>query len=90
MSNSEFDPNNIEPYMELNLRLPRVITAHDYHDFGYIKSLLTEDLGIEGVYVTEVGFDAPDFVALIHTDCESHNQLVMELENYYQMLEKSK
>lgn len=77
------DPDNIETNTEISLQLPRLISAHDYHDFGFIQDLIQNNLGIEGVYVTEVGFESPDFVALIHIDCESHNQMVMELQQYY-------
>ena len=80
---SKLDLDKIVPDVQLTVQLPRLISAHDYHDFGFIQDLIQNDLGIEGVYVTEVGFKSPDFVALIHTDCESHNQLVLQLENYY-------
>jgi hypothetical protein len=83
------DPDNIEPNTEVTVRLPRVITAMDYHDFQYIQNILTHDLGMEGVYVTEVGFLAPEYVGLIHLDAESHNQLVMELSEYYRETEDS-
>ncbi len=77
------DPENIVTDTEIALRLPRLITVGDYHDFGFIQGLIEEDLGINGVYVTEVGFLEGEYVALIHTDCEAHNQLVMELTAYY-------
>lgn len=77
------DPENIITDTEITLRLPRLITVDDYHDFGFIQGLIEEDLGINGVYVTEVGFLEGEYVALIHTDCEAHNQLVMELTAYY-------
>lgn len=77
------DPDNIVTDTEITLRLPRLITVDDYHDFGFIQGLIEEDLGINGVYVTEVGFLEGEYVALIHTDCEAHNQLVMELTAYY-------
>ena len=81
------DPDNIEANTEVKIQLPRVITAMDYHDFGHIQSILEHDLGIKGVYVTEVGFLAPEYVGLVHLDTESHNQLVMELSEYYRMIE---
>lgn len=83
MLNSELDPNNIVTDVELTVRLPRLVTAQDYHEFGAIQTVIEQDLGVEGVYVTEVGFCNGEYVALIHTDCESHNQLVLQLENYY-------
>lgn len=83
MSNSELDLENIVTDVELTVRLPRVVTAQDYHEFGAIQTVIEQDLGVEGVYVTEVGFCNGEYVALIHTDCESHNQLVLQLENYY-------
>jgi hypothetical protein len=86
---TDIDPDNIATNVEVTLKLPRVITALDYHDFQHIQSILEHDLGLEGVYVTEVGFLAPEYVGLIHTDCESHNQLVMELSEYYRMMEEA-
>lgn len=83
MSNNDIDPDNIVPNVELTVQLPRLVTATDYHEFRSIQAVIEQDLGITGVYVTEVGFYNGEYVALIHTDCESHNQLVMELENYY-------
>jgi hypothetical protein len=81
---SDIDPNNVYSDVEITLRLPRVITALDYHEFGEIQRMIEEKLGVTGVYVTEVGFMAPEYVGLIHVNTESHNQLVMELERYYQ------
>lgn len=81
---NEIDPANIQTDVEITLRLPRVVTVLDYHDFSEIQRVIQEDLGLTEVYVTEVGFLAPEYVGLIHVDTESHNQLVMELERYYQ------
>lgn len=86
---SAIDPDNIEPNSEVILRLPRVITALDYHEFKHIQNVFTYDLGITGVYVTEVGFLAPEYVGLVHLDTESHNQMVMELTEYYRQLEEA-
>lgn len=83
MLNTDIDPNNIATDVEVTVRLPRLVTARDYHEFRSIQTVIEEDLGVEGVYVTEVGFCNGEYVALIHTDCESHNQLVLQLENYY-------
>jgi hypothetical protein len=80
---TKIDPDNIQTDVEITLHLPRVVTALDYHDFAEIQRVIEEDLGVSGVYVTEVGFMAPEYVGLIHVDTESHNQLVMELERYY-------
>lgn len=77
------DPENISTDTELTLRLPRLISVDDYHEFGSIQRLIEENLGIKGVCVTEVGFLEGEYVALIHTDCDAHNQLVMELTAYY-------
>lgn len=78
-----FDLNNIETNSQVTLRLPRVITATDYHEFGDIERILKYKLGVEGVYVTEVGFVSPEYVGVVHMDTESHNQLVMELTEFY-------
>lgn len=80
---NEIDPANIQTDVEITLRLPRVVTVLDYHDFAEIQRVIQEDLGLSDVYVTEVGFVAPEYVGLIHVDTGSHNQLVMELERYY-------
>jgi hypothetical protein len=81
------DPYDIPANTELTLSLPRVITAFDYQEFEYIQRILKTDLGLTGVYVTEVGFVGPEYVGLIHLDTESHNQLVMELTAYYKEIE---
>jgi hypothetical protein len=78
---SKPDPDIIVPNVELTVHLPRLVTALDYHEFASIQTVIRDDLGVEGVYVTEVGFCNGEYVALIHTDCESHNQLVLQLEN---------
>jgi hypothetical protein len=83
---NKLDPDNIVPNVQLTVQLPRVVTALDYHEFASIQTVIQDDLGLEGVYVTEVGFCNGEYVALIHTDCESHNQLVLQLENYYMAL----
>lgn len=85
---SELNPDDIRTNVEITVRLPRVITALDYHDFAEIQRVIQEDLGLTEVYVTEVGFLAPEYVGLIHVDTESHNQLVMELERYYKKVEQ--
>jgi hypothetical protein len=77
------DPNNPQPDTSVVVHLPRVITATDYHDFRLIQSIINHDLGAEQVFVTEVGYSESEYVALIHLDCESHNQLVMQLTDYY-------
>lgn len=85
---NELNPDDIRTNAEVTLRLPRVITALDYHDFTEIQRVIQEDLGLTSVYVTEVGFAAPKYVGLIHMDTESHNQLVLELERYYEQAEQ--
>lgn len=83
MSSTDIDPNNIATDAEVPIRLPRLITADDYHEFGFVQDMIKHDLGVDGVYVSEVGFCDGQYVGLIHTNCESHNQLVLQLENYY-------
>jgi hypothetical protein len=82
------DPDTIQPTAQVTLDLPRVITVMDYHEFRHLQSFMREDLGLADVYVTEVGFDAPMYVGLVHLDTESHNQMVMELTAYYEQLEE--
>ena len=77
------DPDNIQTNAQVTLDLPRVITADDYHEFGYLQNFLREDLKLD-VFITEVGFNAPMYVGLIHLDTPSHNQLVMELTAAYE------
>lgn len=81
------DPDNIKPDTEITVDLPRVITAHDYHEFDAVQQTLHKHCGAESVYVTEVGFRAPVYVALVHLDTASHNQLVMDLTSYYESQE---
>ena len=83
------DPDNIESNVEVKISFPRVITALDYHDLKKKKKILECELGLTGVYVTEVGFVAPEYVGVIHLDCESHNQLVMDLTDYYRETENN-
>lgn len=77
------NPEDICANTTLIFQLPRLVTAMDWHEFGTIQSVINDDLGVKGVYVTEVGFAAGEYVALIHTDCEAHNQTVMLLTDYY-------
>ena len=85
---SELNPDDIHTNVEITVRLPRVITALDYHDFAEIQRVIQVDLGLSDVYVTEVGFVGLEYVGLIHMDTESHNQLVLELERYYKQVEQ--
>lgn len=88
MTQTDLDPNNIVPNVQLTFQLPRLVTALDYHEFASIQTVIQDDLGIADVYVTEVGFYNGEYVGLIHTDCESHNQLVLQLEKFYLELDK--
>jgi hypothetical protein len=81
------DPDNIPTNATVELALPRVIIARDYHEFNDIQTTLRHQLGLD-VYVTEVGFLAPEYIGLIHINTESHNQLVMELTAYYNELDE--
>jgi len=81
------DPDNIVSDCAVTVQLPRVITAHDYHEFDAVQHTLHKHCGAESVYVTEVGFHAPVYVALVHLDTDSHNQLVMDLTSYYESQE---
>jgi hypothetical protein len=82
------DPDNIQTNAQVTLDLPRVIEVDDYHEFQVLQDFLNMDLGLKGVYITEVGFNAPMYVGLVHLDTASHNQLVFELEAYYEQLEE--
>jgi hypothetical protein len=82
------NPNDIQHNTQITFSLPRIVTAMDYHEFGTIQSVIADDLGVAGVYVTEVGFANGEYVALIHTDCESHNQMVMLLTDYYKEMKE--
>jgi hypothetical protein len=81
------DPDRIKPDAQVTVCLPRVITVLDYHQFTDMQNVINHDLGLPQVRVTDVGFAAPEYVGLIHVDTESHNQLVMELTEYYQQTE---
>jgi hypothetical protein len=81
------DPDNILFNAQVKLNLPRVITAPDHQNLGHFQDFL-RDLGLD-VYVTEVGFNAPHRVAVVHMDTPSHNQTVLELDQYYNSLDQS-
>lgn len=84
-----FDPFDINTDTQVTVQLPRLIAAMDYHDFKMIQSIIEHDLGVSKVFVTEVGFENAEYIALIHLDCESHNQLVQQLTDHYQSLQNS-
>jgi len=82
------DPDNIKTDAQATLDLPRVITADDYHEFGYLENFLHQDLGLKDVRITEVGFNAPMYVGVVHLNTPTHNQMVRELESHYEQLEE--
>ncbi len=77
------DPNDIQTNSEASVQLPRIITVNDYHDFRHYQNILNHDMGLADVFVTEVGFFDGQYVGLVHLDTENHNQLVLQLEEYY-------
>jgi len=78
------DPDNIKTDAQVTLDLPRVITVDDYHEFRNLQNFLDIDLGLKDVYITEVGFNAPMYVGLVHLNTPTHNQMVMDLTAYYE------
>jgi hypothetical protein len=82
-----FDPETLAYTDEATVKLPRLVTVNDYHEFGYYQQIFNNDLGMSDVYVTEVGFHDGQYIGLVHLDIENHNQLVLQLENYYKELE---
>jgi len=43
--NNMIDPDNIKPDTEITVDLPRVITAHDYHEFDAVQQTLHKHCG---------------------------------------------
>lgn len=82
------DPNNLPIDTEVGLHLPKLIVVDDYHEFAYHQQFINKSLGIDDVYVTEVGFVDGQYVGLVHTDCEHHNQLVLQLDAHYKEQEE--
>lgn len=77
------DPENIKTDIDVAWQLPRLIKVNDYHDLHYYQSILNHDLGLADVFVTEVGFMDGQYIGLVHLDTENHNQLVLQLDQYY-------
>jgi hypothetical protein len=86
---TQIDPDNIATDVEITLRLPRIIAVQDYHEFRRLQDFINDELELEGVYISEVGFIETVYVGLIHTDCAAHNQMVLELNEHYEQLENS-
>lgn len=68
---------------EVTLKLPKIISVTDYHEFAYYQRFLQDALGIADVYITEVGFLDGEHLGLVHLDTESHNQLVLLLDAHF-------
>ena len=77
------DPDHLPTNSSVVLDLPKLIMVDDYHDFRHQQRFINDDLGLDDVYITEVGFVDGRCVGLVHLDTESHNQMVMELAAYY-------
>lgn len=77
------DPENLLTNSSVVLDLPKLVVVDDYHDFGHQQQFINDELGLDDVYITEVGFVDGQYVGLVHLDTASHNQVVMELTAYY-------
>lgn len=78
------DPDKIEYDLIVQVRLPRVISVHDYHEFDSIKHTIKTILGIGNIAVDEVGFSADGmYIGVIHLNTVEHQKLITELIKYY-------
>ena len=50
--------------MNVNVQLPKIITARDYHDFDDME--YTFKILFPNIQVDEVGFDAPFYIGVIY------------------------
>lgn len=65
----------------IELLLPKKIKCRDYNDFAFLENDL-RGMGLD-VVVEEVGFEAPDYIGLVHTNTKEHRQLVKQLVKFY-------
>lgn len=77
------DPDNIPTDSEATVKLPQVITALDYHEFGEMQTVF-ESVGLK-VIVEEVGFvpQGGFYVGVVHLGRPEDAELIEALSTYY-------
>ena len=82
------DPDNVPTNTETSLKLPQVIDALDYHDFGQMQAVF-EKVGMT-VIVEEVGFvpQGGFYVGVVHLGRPEDRELIEALSTYYGSLEE--
>jgi len=69
---------------KLEIDLPQLMFARDYHEFAEREYLLRELVGTKRVKVAELGFDGINYIGIMYTRKDKdYRKLVKESESYY-------
>jgi len=72
-------------FSKLEIYIPQIVTARDYHEFRDHQQFLKE-LGLTNVSITEVGFGESEYLGVVHCTKDSKKKSFKDMKREFQKL----
>lgn len=75
-------------FSKLEISIPQIVTARDYHDFSEYEDFLNE-LGLNNIRITEVGLAELKYIGVLHHEGDTHTESFQMMKKEFRELSDS-
>jgi len=75
-------------YSKLEISIPQIVTARDYHEFSEYEDFLNE-LGLNNIRITEVGLADLKYIGVLHQEGDMHQEFFQMMKKEFRELSDS-